>query len=164
MGVLLPGIPTLCRATPRTTSGFMSKSSFLWSVQRFGSTLYLRDISVSCDGSLGTSLCGFDTLPCGIVSLTRDCDAPRHPTETGSAAPLHLERFVARTVERPAAQAEKQFDCLPSVLTRWLRRPHRPRRTSDAPASSCAVYPASAFRLTALSLPLLCQARPRTIR
>ena len=43
---------------------------------RFGSTLYLREMSVSCDGSLCASLFGFDTLPCGIASLICDCDAP----------------------------------------------------------------------------------------
>ena len=50
-------------------SGFMSKSSFLWSVQRFGSTLYLRDISVSCDESRGCDVPAShgDCLGCAVA-------------------------------------------------------------------------------------------------
>ena len=87
---------------------------------------------------------------------------PRQPTCPDAAAPLHMERFCGTNCGTAVAQAEKQFDCLPSALTRWLPRPHRPRRTSDAPASSSAECPASAFRQTALSPPLLCRAQPRT--
>ena len=142
--VLLPGIPTLCRATPRTLQASCPNPA-------------------SCGRSnvLGPH-CICVTFRSPVMNLVAVMS--RHPTETASAAPLHLERFVARTVERPAAQAEKRFDRLPSVLTRWLQRPRQHRRISDAPASSSAVCLASAFRLTALSLPLLCQARTGTIR
>ena len=68
-------------------SGSISRSSFLWSVQRFGSTLYLRRFPVM---ELSVLLpCGVGAPPCRIVSLIRACAAAQ-PTGPDLNTPLHL--------------------------------------------------------------------------
>ena len=52
----------------------------MWSVQRFGSTLYLRGVSVSWNGAVGA-------IPCGAAWLIRECAvAAAHGSWIGCAA------------------------------------------------------------------------------
>ena len=72
---------------------------------------------------------------------------PLQPTGPDLSVPLHLKQF--------AAKAAEQSGCLQPASTRWLRWPCRFQGISDAPMSSGAVYPASAFRQTVFSAALL---------
>ena len=56
----------------RTLQVFKSRSSFLWSVQRFGSTENLRGVSVSSDGAVRAPPCGVGIPLFAVVSLIRD--------------------------------------------------------------------------------------------
>ena len=94
---------TLCRAMPRTLQVSCPNRASCGRPQRFGSTLYLRGVSVSCDGALDASLCWVGTLPCGIVSLIRDrAAAAAHGSSLESEAP---QRFPRRKPCSPSSTA-----------------------------------------------------------